>query len=268
MLAVLLVASVEADPARRHLLLGAAFLQRNELYLARHYLEQAAALAPDNAQGLAYLAHTLDRLGETGAARSALERALMLDPDSTMAHYFLAIHYRQVRNIPQAQAVLWEALQHEPDNAALQAEMAKCFEQLPDYVQAEEWYRAAAEAAPEDPGFQLLLAQFYVDHLYRIEEEAVPAAQQAVDMAPEDPAAHDLLGWAYVLAGQPVEGERSLRQALALDANLISVQFHLGSLYSQAGSRAQARHYLQRAVDLDTTGFYRERAQAILDGLE
>lgn len=268
MLDVLRVTSLETDLARRHLLLGAAFLQRNELSLARHYLEQATALTPNGAEAPAYLAHTLDRLGETGAARAALEQALVLDPDSTMAHYFLAIHQRQVGNIPEAQAVLWDALQREPDNAALRAEMARCFEELPDYVQAEEWYRAATEAAPQEPGFQLLLAQFYVDHLYRIEEEAVSAAQQAVDMAPEDPAAHDILGWAYVLAGLPIEGERSLREALALDPELVSVHFHLGSLYSQAGSRAQARHYLQRAVDVDTTGFYRERAQAILDSLE
>ena len=268
MLAVLLVSRAEADLARRYLLLGAAFLQRNDLPLAHHYLEQAAALNRDDPEALAYLAHALDRLGETVAARSALEQALVLDPDLTIAHYFLAIHHRQVGNIPEAQAILWETLQREPDNAALRAEMAKCFEELPDYAQAEEWYQGAAEAAPDDPGFQLLLAQFYVDHLYRIEKAAVSAAQQAVDMAPEDPAAHDLLGWAHVLTGEPVEGEQSLRQALALDPGLVSAHFHLGSLYSQAGSRAQARHYLQRAVDLDTTGFYRERAQAVLDGLE
>jgi Flp pilus assembly protein TadD len=268
MLAVLQVARAEAGPVRRYLLLGAAFLQRNDLPLARHHLEQAAALDPDDPEALAYLAHTLDRLGETVAARSALEQASILDPDSTIAHYFLAIHHRQVGNIPEAQAILWEALQREPANAALRAEMARCFQELSDYPQAEEWYRGAVEAAPEDPGFQQLLAQFYVDHLYRIEEEAVPAAQKAVEMAPDDPAVHDILGWAYVLAGQPVEGEQALRQALALDPDQVRVHFHLGSLYSRAGPRAQARHYLQRAVDLDTTGFYRERAQAILDGLE
>ncbi|MCL7451858.1 MAG: tetratricopeptide repeat protein [Anaerolineae bacterium] len=268
MLAVLQAAAAEADPARRSLLLGAAFLQRDDLALARHYLQRSVALGADDPEALAYLAHTLDRLGETGAARAALEQAIALDPASTIAQYFLAIHLRQVGYVRDAQAVLWEALQREPVNAALRAEMAKCFEELSDYPQAEEWYNGAAEAAPEDPAFQQLLAHFYVDHLYHIEAEAVPAAQKAVEMAPEDPAAHDILGWAYVLAGQPVEGEQSLRQALALDPTLVRAHFHLGSLYSQAGSRTQAQHHLQRAIDLDTTGFYRERAQATLEGMD
>jgi tetratricopeptide (TPR) repeat protein len=268
MLAVLQACRAEVDPARRHLLLGAAFLQRENLPLARRHLERSVALGPDNSEALAYLGHTLDRLGETTAGRLALEQSIALDPDSTIAQYFLAIHHRQVGNVKKAQAVLWQALLREPDDAALRAEMARCFEELGDYPQAEEWYQAAVEAAPEDPGFQLLLAQFYVDHLYRIEEGGVPAAQKAVDMAADEPAVHDVLGWAYVLAGQPVEGEQSLRQALALDPDLVRAHFHLGSLYARSGSRAQARYHLQRAVDLDTTGFYRERAQVILNDLE
>lgn len=268
MLAVLRASRAESDPARRHLLLGAAFLQRDDLPLARRYLERSVVLGPENSEVLAYLGHTLDRLGETAVARSALEQSLALDPDSTLAQYFLAIHHRQVGNVQKAQAVLWQALLCEPANAALRAEMARCFEEMSDYPQAEEWYQAAADAAPEDPSFQLLLAQFYVDHLYRIEEGGVPAAQRAADMAAEDPAVHDVLGWAYVLAGQPVEGEQSLRQALALDPGLVRAHFHLGSLYTRSGSQPQARYHLQRAVDLDTAGFYRERAQAILTELE
>ncbi|MGC9334798.1 MAG: tetratricopeptide repeat protein, partial [Anaerolineae bacterium] len=268
MLAVLQACQAEIDPARRHLLLGAAFLRREDLPLARRHLERSVALGPDDSEALAYLGHTLDRLGETTAGRLALEQSIALDPDSTIAQYFLAIHHRQVGNVKKAQAVLWQALLREPANAALQAEMARCFEELGDYPQAEEWYQAAVEAAPEDPGFQLLLAQFYVDHLYRVEEGGVPAAQKAVDMAADEPAVHDVLGWAYVLAGQPVEGEQSLRQALALDPGLVRAHFHLGSLYARSGSRAQASYHIQRAVDLDTTGFYRERAQVILNDLE
>jgi hypothetical protein len=49
---------------------------------------------------------------------------------------------------------------------------------------------------------------------------------------------------------------------------LVSAHFHLGSLYAGAGQVDLARQHLQRAIDLDTSGYYRERAELILKDLE
>ncbi len=123
-----------------------------------------------------------------------------------------------------------------------------------DYGQAEEWYLGAVEVAPGDVEFQRLLAHFYLDHLYRIEEGGLPAAQATVDLAPGDARAQDLLGWGLHLAGKPVEGSQVLLVALALDPDLVSADFHLGSLYLSTGRTGLARQHLQRAADLDTSG--------------
>jgi tetratricopeptide (TPR) repeat protein len=268
MMAVLDIAGTEGDPARRNLVLGAAFLQRDELALARRYLERAVALAPADAEARAYLAHTLDRLGETVAARTLLEQALDLDPDSVLAYYFLGVHHRQVGNVESAQAALWEALLRDPENASLRVEMAQAFLDLGDYAQAEEWFRAAAEVTPGDVEFHLMLVSFYVDHLYRVEDGGVPAAAAAVALAPGDARAHDLLGWAYYLAGRSVEGRQALERALVQDPGLVSAHFHLGNLYANGGQTELARQHLQRAADLDTVGYYRNRAQMLLDDLD
>jgi tetratricopeptide (TPR) repeat protein len=267
MLAVLDAARAEADPARAALLLGAAFLQRDELALARHHLERALTLAPDSAETLAYLAGTLDRLGETAAARAILQQALELDPDSVLAYYFLGVHHRLVGNETEAQAALWQALLRDPDNAALRVEMAETFLDLGDYVHAEEWYQGAVEAAPEEIEFHLLLTRFYLDHLYRVEQGGLPAAEAAVDLAPGDARALDLLGWAHYLAGNWIESRQALTQALALDPDLASAHYHLGVLNANAGQAAAARQHLRRAADLDKTGTYRERAEALLQDL-
>jgi tetratricopeptide (TPR) repeat protein len=264
MLAVLSAAWAEPDPARRDLFLGSAFLQRGELTLARRQFERAAALEPFEAEPHAYLAHTLDRLGETAAARELLDRALALDPDSALAYYFLGVHHRQIGNVEDAQAALWEALLRDPDNAALYVEMAEAFVDLGDYPRAEEWYRGAVEVAPEDLEFHLILAHFYLNHLYRVEEGGLPAAQAAVALGPGDPRPYDLLGWGHYLAGKPLEGERFLLQALILEPDLASAHYHLGSLYTQSGQRVLARQHLQRAADLDTEGYYRAHAEALL----
>jgi protein O-GlcNAc transferase len=266
--AVLDAASAEPDPAHRALFLGAAFLQQDELTLARRQFERTLTLEPANAEAYAYLAHTLDRLGETVAAGERLQRALELNPDSVLAYYFLGVHHRRLGNVERAQAALWEALRRDPENAAVRVEMAEAFLAQGDYPHAEEWYQGAVEAAPDDIEFHLLLGHFYLDHLYRIETEGLAAAQAAVALAPDDARAHDLLGWAYYLAGRQVEASQALEQALRLDPDLVSAYYHLGSLYAGAGQRDLARQHLQRAVDLDTGGYYRERAELLLNDLK
>jgi tetratricopeptide (TPR) repeat protein len=257
-------ASAEGMPARSEMLLGTAFLRRGELPLARRHLERAVALAPDDAEPLAYLAHTLDRMGATGEARPLLERALGLDPDSVLAYYFLGLHNKQVGHLPAAQAALWEAAQRDPENAAVRAEMAETFVALGEYNRAEEWYVGAVEAAPGDLDFQLLLGHFYVDHLYRLEQGGLAAAQAAVALAPGDPRGHDLLGWALFLVGRVTEGRAVLEHARDLDPSMASVHYHLGAVYAHTGEIETARRHLQRAVDLDTVGVYRERAMQVL----
>jgi len=270
MLAVLQAAGAETEPAGQAVLLGLAFLQRDELTLARRQFERAVALAPSNAQAHAYLGHVLDRLGDTEAAQDALEQALTLDPDLVLAHYFLGIHHRQLGDVEEAQSVLWQGLVLDPENAALRVQMAEAYLDLGDYGGAEEWYQGAVEVVPEDQrfDFQLMLAHFYLDHLYRVVEGGVPAAEAAVALAPGDARAQDLLGWAYHLAGRHAEAEQTLVQALALAPDLVSARYHLGSLYASTGRPDLARQHLQRAADLDTGGYYRERAEALLRDLK
>ena len=264
MLAVLRAANAEPDPARRALLLGASFLKQSELSLARRHFEQAVALAPSDVDARAYLARTLELQGETAAAREMLHRALAMDPESVLAHYFLALHLQGLGYVEGAQAELWAALRLDPENAALRVEMAETFVQVGDYAQAEEWYLGAVEAAPSNFEFQLLLVHFYLDHLYRVEEGGLPAAQAAANLAPDDARAYDLLGWVYHLAGRPMEAQQALSRALELDDNLASAHYHLGSLYAATGRPALARQHLQWAADLDT-GYFRSRAEVLLN---
>ena len=268
MLAVLHAVNAEQNPARQALLLGIAFLQRYELALARHHFERAVALAPGDAEPLAYLAHTLDQQGETVAARELLEQALELGGDSTLVYYFLGTHYRLVGNFEDAQDALWQALLNDPDNAALRAEMGKTLADQGDYLAAEEWYLGAVSSAPEEVDFHFMLVHFYLDHLYRVQDGGLPAAQTLLALAPDDARTHDLLGWAYHLSGQHDEGLVALGEALNRDPGLASAHLHLGSLYATADQRDLARHHLQRAIDLDTNGYFRDRAEMILKDLE
>jgi tetratricopeptide (TPR) repeat protein len=142
--------------------------------------------------------------------------------------------------------------------------MGQAFVDLGEYAHAEEWYAKAVELVPQDVEFHLVLVHFYLDHLYRVEEGGLPAAQAAEALAPGDPRIQDLLGWAHYLRGSSAESEWFLLQALALDPDLVSAHYHLGSLYARSGQRDLAHQHLRRAADLDTQGYYRARAEAML----
>lgn len=268
LLAVLEAVQAQTSPGSKALLAGVALLQRRELPLACHYLEQATVATPADARPRAYLAYTLDQLGETAAARDLLEQALQIDVGEAMAYYFLGLHERDVGRLKKAQEAFEQALRLDPENAAFHVEMAETFLLLGDYDHAEEWYQAAADLEGDNVDLNLLLTRFYLDRLYRVMDGGLPAAQSTVALAPENAQAHDLLGWAYYLTGRPLEAQQSLATALSLDPHLVSAHYHLGSVYATTGPQALARQHLQRAADLDTEGYYRRRALAILADLE
>ena len=191
-----------------------------------------------------------------------------MDGSSTLVHYFLGTHHRLVGNAVDAQDALWQALLNDPENAALRAEMGGAFADQGDYPAAEEWYLGAVSSAPEEIDFHFMLVHFYLDHLYRVQDGGLPAAQTLLVLAPDDARAHDLVGWAYHLSGQHDQGVAALHQALDRDPDLASAHFHLGSLYATRGQPDLARYHLQRAIDLDTEGYYRERAELILSDME
>jgi Flp pilus assembly protein TadD len=85
-----------------------------------------------------------------------------------------------------------------------------------------------------------------------------------VALAPGDARAHDLLGWALFLADRVTESTSALEQALKLDPHLTSAHYHIGMVYARTGQVEAARRHLQRVVDLDTLGIYRERAMQLL----
>jgi len=185
-----------------------------------------------------------------------------------MVYYFLGIHHRQMGDVKEAQAVLWQGLVRDSQNAALRVQMAEAYLDLSDYKGAEEWYRGAVDAAPEDQrfDFQLILAHFYLDHLYHVVEGGVPAAEEAVALAPGDARAQDLLV-GPITSPAAIRGRAGACQGVSAGPRSGERPLHLGSLYASTGRPDPARQHLQRAADLDTGGYYRERAEALLRDL-
>jgi tetratricopeptide (TPR) repeat protein len=263
---MLLLAEIAAsqDEAYVAALLGHAYIKYEMPSLALVQLERVVAVQPDNHAARAYLGYALFALGEHEEARDVLREVTHVATKYPLGHYFLAMLHRSEGYLPTA---LWEfkrSLQRDPSNAAAYADIADTYQRMGLYLAAEEWYRAAVEVAPDEPSFRLLLAQFYVDVLLRA-EEGLGAARRAVALAPDNPLAQDLLGWAHYLAGDLARAQVALEGAVSLDPDFARAYYHLGVVYAQLGDDEKAQWAYGRAIDLDSDGLYRERAMAELD---
>jgi len=245
--------------------LGHIYLQHGLPTLAREELARALSLDPEHHLARSYLGYTLFSLKEYEEAREVLREALRLDPHSPLNYYFLALLHRSQGYHEVALLEFQKALRLDPDNAAICAEMAATYLEKRDYLTAREWYRAAVERAPGEVKFHLLRAEFHLAHLLWL-EDGLAAAQRAVALDPQNGVAYDLLGWAQYLLRRP-EARSSLERAVALDPESARAHYHLGLAYAQEGLNDMADWAYERAIDLDTEGLYRERAQKALKEL-
>jgi tetratricopeptide (TPR) repeat protein len=82
-----------------------------------------------------------------------------------------------------------------------------------------------------------------------------------VQLAPESGEAHETLGWAFHLGGQPAAALDSLLRARELSPATARVHYRLGEVYWALGQVPEAMEAYQRAIDLDWHGPIGQRAR-------
>lgn len=242
----------EGDDAYTFGRVGYVLIQLKEWALAEHALVQAVTLNPEYADANAYLGLALDMQKKDGEA--AYAEAVRLQPDSPLAQYLFGLHYRQAGESTRALPYLQAAQKLDPENPAIAAEIAGAYTAQNDLINAEAWFSKAVTLAPGSAEFWLLLARFHVDNDYKVVEQGLPAARMAVGLDPNSAPAADALGYALVLTGDFVNGEKSLQKALQLDPNLASAYYHYGLFYTAQNKTEQAKDALNHALALDPQG--------------
>lgn len=261
-----------AESAHSHGRAGLAYLSVGEPALAEAQFRAAVEQEPDYADAWAYLGLAQTQQGRNG--RQAIAQAVELEPESALVHSLMGHHwlYRDRPDLARPEFV--HAWRLDPDNPAHLADVASTYQIEGDYSSAEVWYQAAIRAAPDDPTFWILMARFYLDTLHDVTGGGLPAAQRAVALGLENPAALDVLGWAQFLAGRPELAETNLVAARERDPSVPATHYHLGELYASQARWTEARLAFQQAITLDgacrgcdasQTGSYAELAQRALE---
>ncbi|NMB67378.1 MAG: tetratricopeptide repeat protein [Chloroflexi bacterium] len=239
-------ASQEESPSLRAFQIGRAMVSLQEWHAAEAAFEQAVALKPELAEGWALLAEVRQALGKPAAVE--LERALALDPDSTTVQALAALYWRRQGRPEVGLVYLHAAAAREPEVAYWQIELGRALCDLNNMQDALPHFVRATEVEPKSAQSWIELARFSLNYDIEPATVGLPAARQAVMLAPKDAAALDVMGALLFTQGDLASAERFLQQSLQLDAANADANLHMGQVFLAGGDLTSARPYLDQAA--------------------
>jgi tetratricopeptide (TPR) repeat protein len=250
--AALNISTTQADPSQQMLTIGRALGLVQEWDLSIAAFENAITLNADNAEAWAWLGEAKQQIGQSGSVE--LDQALALDGKSVIIHALRGLYWNRQGKYQQMLAEYLSAAESEPTNPAWQASIADAYFKNGDIISALTAYQHATELAPTDATYWRLLAGFCAENGVRIEDIGLPAAQKAVELAPDDPFAFDVLGWAYFSSGRYINAEQTLLDVTKRFPNHLPAHIHLAMTYIAQGNHSAALSELNYVRDADAGG--------------
>ncbi|HEU5255221.1 MAG TPA: tetratricopeptide repeat protein [Vicinamibacterales bacterium] len=196
---------------------------------------QAQPVRIPEAEAQARLGDLLTHAGRTEEATALLEASLKASPDLPLTHAALGMLLLR---------------QNKSDDAMAHLERAAAARVADEVVQ---FYYGAALMERAVPGSGDADAA-----------KAIAALEQAVQLRPGFPDAERLLGYGYLLTGQPAKARDALRAALQEEPGDQNVTMMLAEALVQLGQFADARVLLGPVVGTATDAKIKERARDLL----
>jgi tetratricopeptide (TPR) repeat protein len=242
---------------------GFALAQAELWPYAELAFQHATNVNPDYAEAQAYVGLARDRQGKDGDAWVA--RALTLDQQSDTVRFIQGLHLRQKQDFAGSLEAFVLAVALNPQNPAYYAELGTAYRLADDMDNAERWLQVAVDVSNRDPRFQQLLALFYADEEYQLNDGGLALLESLTQAMPDDLDVQAGFGWALYQAGDP---QGALAQ---LDGILERVPDHARSLYYKATIWLETDH-LDRAIPLfeqvaTQPSPFQEEARRIIEGL-
>ena len=242
------------DPnfARQYVVIGRGLGLVEEWGLASISFEKAVYLDGMNAEAWAWLGEARQQQGQDGSKE--LDKAISFGPRDAVVHALRGLYWKRQGQYAKALAEYQLAAEIEPDNPAWQISIGESSALNGDLIFALSSYQKATSLTPEDATYWRLLAMFCSDNGVSVQDIGLPAAQKALEIAPNDPQVLDALGWSYLNAGYLYNAEQNLLRAIKVAPDLALTHIHLAETYLRKGDRASAFNELVNARKLDRNG--------------
>ena len=269
--AALNLSATQPDASQQMVTIGRALGLVQEWNLSIAAFEKAITLNAENAEAWAWLGeakqHTGAALSESKSQAGIVEldRAVTLDHTSVVVRALRGLYWNRQGKYSQMLAEYLLAAEYEPTSPAWQAEIGNAYLKRGDLAAALTAYQRATELAPDESTYWRLLAVFCAENGVYLEDVGLPAAQKAVQLAPDDPFALDALGWSYLSSGRYANAEQTLLDVIKRFPDHLSAHIHLAMTYLAQGNRAAAFDKLLYVQSADPNGAYGEMAKQLLE---
>lgn len=283
------------DELKIHFDLVRMLIAQNELVSATSELRQIREQHPDSVQAAVMLARTLAKQGQwqaalatadslrRGGAHVAASYALKGELLQAQKEYEAAVaaytkayaaqpvrelamrlfNARQAGDLPQPEQSLVAWLEQHPNDATVTATLAQWYQVTGDYEGAAEHYRALLK---DHPSSAFALNNLALVYLHQGDDRALELAQQAHEIAPQNAAIGDTLGWILVNTGNVDKGLPLLRKA-AEAAPQPAMQYHLAVALARtdnSDNRAEAAAILKKLLASEQSFPERSEAEQLL----
>lgn len=198
-----------------------------------------------------YVGEWLWSAGKHDQARASWARAKAINPRFLPTDLALAEADLAEGNLDRARTELVQVLEMDSRNFAGRILLARVETRASRYPEAVDQYRKALELQPGNFLALNNLAYLLADKAGQ-PDEALPLAQRALELAPENPDGGGTLGWVFYHKGLYQEAERYLRDAVKRDGgsrqtNAVIRKYHLAMAYVKLGDRTKGLELLVRA---------------------
>jgi tetratricopeptide (TPR) repeat protein len=230
--------------------LGIAYYRTGKLIDAEQAFAKAMTQDPSDVESVQLRGLTLYRLGRPAEAIPFLERVRQWTPNANAdANHVLGLCYMNARRYDDARGA-FAAQYHVPADSApaylLTGSMLMQAD-LPELA-AQDAHKAL-EISPQLPLAHFMLGEVY---LYKSDvAHALEEFEQERAINPASPAVYDRLGDVYTRTGQYQQAEEALTRAISLDVSSTGPFIQMGKVFLRRNDPQSAAMYLQHAEKMD-----------------
>jgi tetratricopeptide (TPR) repeat protein len=160
---------------------------------------------------------------------------------------------------------LHNASRLDPARPEIQLELGNVLAEMGDLASARRHYDRALALAGRDPDAWRTAAEYALRYNVDVRGLVLPAARQAVLLAPEDPAALDTLGQVYFHLGDPLSARRLFLRSLQQDSGYAPAHLHLALYELLTGNPGAAAERLELVLQLAPGSPSADQAKRLLD---
>jgi tetratricopeptide (TPR) repeat protein len=229
-----------------HTHLGVALLELGEWSLAERVLQLALDVNAINPTARAYLGFVRDQQGRDGLPD--IQAALAMSPNDPVIYYLLGLHWRRLAQHDEALEDFRQAYWLEPDNAALAAEVGTSLQNLGNLAEAETWFEKAVDLDPSDDHWRSVMATFYADTGFQLQERGLAFIEQTRQLEPNDTGVLASLGWAYYKMNDIERAYQALSAAVGMAPSDVRSRYYFAVVLEQRGDSQGAADSYQYVV--------------------